>query len=50
MCLRPGCALSLAVIIGIFLVIIGKIWFLDRMVIVYEEMKDNNPEYGSWLY
>jgi len=37
-------------IIGIVLVKIGKTWFLDRMVILYDEMKDNNPEYRSWLY
>ena len=27
-----------------------KIWFVDRMVWLYEDMKDASPEYRSWLY
>ena len=27
----------------------GKMWFCDRMVWLYEDMKDQNPEYGGWL-
>jgi len=27
----------------------GKMWFCDRMVWLYEDMKDKHPEYGSWL-
>ena len=27
----------------------GKMWFCDRMVWLYEDMKDTNPEYRSWL-
>lgn len=27
----------------------GKMWFCDRMVWLYDEMKDRNPEYASWL-
>ncbi|WP_365672321.1 DUF6653 family protein [Okeania sp. SIO3I5] len=34
---------------GVILVILGKMWFLDRMIWLYEEMKDNNSEYRSWL-
>lgn len=37
-------------LLGSILVILGKSWFLDRMVWLYEEMKDINPEYQSWLY
>ncbi|MGB2691241.1 MAG: DUF6653 family protein, partial [Thermodesulfobacteriota bacterium] len=37
-------------VFGIVVVFLGKTWFLDRMVWLYEEMKDNNPEYRSWLY
>ncbi|MGH1393463.1 MAG: DUF6653 family protein [Trichormus sp.] len=29
---------------------LGKLWYLDRMVWLYTEMKDINPEYRSWLY
>lgn len=27
----------------------GKMWFCDRMVWLYEDMKDVNDEYRSWL-
>lgn len=37
-------------LIGAILIILGKLWVIDRMVWLYEEMKDNNPEYRSWLY
>jgi len=37
-------------VFGIVVVFLGKTWFLDRMVWIYEEMKNNNPEYRSWLY
>ena len=37
-------------IAGILIVIIGKTWFLDLMVKLYEEMIDNNPDYRSWMY
>ena len=37
-------------VFGIVVVFLGKTWFLDRMVRIYEEMKDANSEYRSWLY
>ena len=37
-------------VLGVVLVYAGKMWFLDRMVWLYEDMKDSNPEYNSWLY
>ena len=36
-------------ILGVALAYIGKSWYLDRMVWLYEDMK-NNPEYSGWLY
>jgi len=36
-------------VLGIALVIIGKSWYLDRMVWLYRDMK-HLPEYGKWLY
>ncbi len=27
----------------------GKMWFCDRMVWLYEEMKNTNKQYASWL-
>lgn len=32
------------------LVMLAKTWFVDRMVWLFEDMKDANPEYRSWLY
>ena len=29
---------------------LGKLWFIDRMVWLYQEMKDTKSEYKSWLY
>ena len=37
-------------IFGMVIVVLGKSWFLDRMVWLYDEMKDANPAYRSWLY
>ena len=36
-------------ILGVVLVCVGKMWFLDRMVWIYEDMK-HLPEYKKWLY
>ncbi|WP_275670274.1 MULTISPECIES: DUF6653 family protein [Okeania] len=38
------------ILLGVVLVLLSKMWFLDRMVWLYEEMKDANSEYQSWLY
>jgi hypothetical protein len=38
------------VLFGSALVYLGKLWFLDRMVWLYEDMKDADPQYRSWLY
>ena len=39
-----------ATLLGLCLVITGKLWFLDRMVWLYQDMKDSDPLYASWLY
>lgn len=39
-----------SVLLGVGLMNLGKFWFLDRMVWLYEDMKDATPEYRSWLY
>jgi hypothetical protein len=36
-------------ILGVALAYLGKSWYLDRMVWLYEDMK-HVPEYGKWLY
>ena len=35
---------------GLTLVIVGKLWFLDRMVWIFEDMKSASEEYQSWEY
>lgn len=37
-------------LLGTALIYLGKLWFLDRMVWLYQDMKDTNPEYQSWMY
>ncbi|MGB7441071.1 MAG: DUF6653 family protein [Coleofasciculaceae cyanobacterium] len=37
-------------LLGVVLVYAGKMWFLDRMVWLYEDMKGSAPEYQGWLY
>lgn len=36
--------------LGSVLIYAGKVWFLDRMVWLYEDMKNASTEYASWLY
>lgn len=35
-------------IIGVLMAYLGKSWYLDRMVWLYEDMKEINEEYKSW--
>ena len=37
-------------IFGMAVLILSKSWFLDRMVWLYQEMKNTNDEYGRWYY
>ncbi len=39
-----------ATLMGILLVFCGKLWFLDRMVWLYQDMNEASEEYSSWLY
>lgn len=39
-----------AAILGTMMAYLGKSWFLDRMVWLYEDMKTNNEIYQSWEY
>ena len=36
--------------LGLILLIVSKFWFLDRMVWLYQDSKDDDEEYSSWLY
>ncbi len=35
---------------GVILIYLGKMWFLDRMVWLYEDMKNRSEDYASWEY
>jgi len=37
-------------ILGVVMAYLGKSWFLDRMVWLYEDMKNENETYISWEY
>jgi hypothetical protein len=39
-----------AVVAGIVIVQCAEAWFLDRMVLLFDDMKTLNPEYASWEY
>ena len=39
-----------AVYFGTTVTILGKSWFLDRMVWLYQDLSEANDEYRSWLY
>ena len=28
----------------------GKLWFIDRMVLLFEDAKTRNPRYAAWEY
>ena len=36
-------------ILGMALLILGKSWFLDRMVWLHDEMKNTHSEYEKWF-
>ena len=38
-----------ATLCGLILAMGAKAWFVDRMVWLYEDMKDDNPTYAAWL-
>lgn len=35
---------------GVLIVQGGKLWYIDRMVLLFEDVKARNPEYASWEY
>ena len=35
---------------GIIIVHGGKLWYLDRMVLLFEDMKHRNSTYATWEY
>lgn len=37
-------------VLGVTMIYLGKSWFLDRMVWLYEDMKNENETYSSWEY
>ena len=39
-----------ATAIGASVVVLGKSWFLDRMVWLLEDMVESHPPYREWLY
>ena len=36
-------------VLGAVLLVLPKVWFVDRMVWLYEDMKDKHPNYAAWL-
>jgi hypothetical protein len=40
----------LATVTGLLITHGGKAWYLDRVTLLFAEMKDRSPEYASWDY
>jgi hypothetical protein len=40
----------MATIAGTVMCQIAKSWYIDRMVLLYEDMKERNAEYAAWEY
>ena len=38
------------VVAGIVIIHGGKLWFIDRMVLLFEDMKQRDADYASWEY
>lgn len=41
---------SAMTVFGTLVTILGKTWFLDRMVWLYQDMSSENEKYREWLY
>jgi hypothetical protein len=37
-------------LLGTVVTILGKTWFLDRMVWLYQDLRGKNAQYQTWLY
>jgi hypothetical protein len=40
----------IATVAGLVIMQTAKAWFIDRMVLLYEDMKSSHPEYAVWEY
>jgi hypothetical protein len=41
---------ALATISGMLICQVAKLWYLDRMVLLFEDMKTRHAEYATWEY
>ena len=42
--------MRLATVVALGLTQTAKAWYIDRMVLLYDDMKKSVPEYASWEY
>ena len=40
----------IATVTGLVILQAAKAWYIDRQVLLYEDMKQRNAEYASWEY
>lgn len=38
-----------ATLFGMSMIMLAKLWFVDRMVWLYADMQPNHPEYAAWM-
>jgi hypothetical protein len=41
---------ALAVVTGVVLMQVAKLWYIDRMVLLFEAMKARDPQVAAWEY
>jgi hypothetical protein len=40
----------LVTVAGMLVVQVAKLWYIDRMVLLFDDMKTRRPEYAAWEY
>ncbi len=38
-----------ATMLGLVMIILPKVWFVDRMVWLYQDMQEAHPDYADWM-
>jgi uncharacterized membrane protein len=41
---------ALAVVTGVVIMQVAKLWYIDRMVLLFQAMKARDPQVAAWEY
>lgn len=36
-------------VLGLVMIVLPKVWFVDRMVWLYQDMREAHPDYAAWM-